>query len=243
MRQLLPEGAPDVVPYKVYRPAEPHGSLLRLNMVASVDGRVTDAQGRSDGLGDEGDHAVFRALRALADGIMVGAQTARVERYGAHRLHASVAARRRADGRAQPATMVVVSRSLDLDYDGRLFTEARVPTVVLTCAAAPPERLARARAAGMVVVAGEREVDLGAGVRRLREEHGLSHLLCEGGPILNGALIEAGLVDELCLTTSPVLMGTEVRALNPPLSARHALSLLSLCEQDGSLFARYRLRG
>ncbi len=243
MEQLLPEPRPDVVAYDVYRPADPHAELLRLNMVASADGRVTDAHGRSGGLGDDGDLAVFRSLRALADGIVVGAQTARVEGYGPHRLHASVAQRRRADGRPRPAAIVVVSRSLLLDYDAPLFTEAEPSTVVLTCAAAPSDRLARARQAGVVVVTGDGEVDLRAAVKLLREEHGMAHLLCEGGPTLNGRLLEAGLVDELCLTTAPTLVGTELRPITPVLARRHEMDLLSLCEQSGSLFARYRLRG
>lgn len=242
MRQLLPEPRPEVAPYEVYRPEAPHAALLRLNMVASVDGRITDAHGRTAGLGDAADLAVFRALRALADGILVGAATARIEGYGPHRLHASVAQRRRDDGRPRPAPIVVVSRSLELDYDSPLFTEAETPTVVLTCAAAPADRLARARLAGVVVVAGETKVDLTVGVERLREQHGLVHLLCEGGPILNGELLEEGLLDELCLTVAPSLAGTQVRALTPVLTRGHDLDLLSLCEQDGSLFARYGVR-
>src|SRR5690606_39776719 len=137
------------------------------------------AAGARGGPGGPGALAVFAALRALAAGVLVGAGTVRAEGYGPHRLHPDLAARRRADGRTEPAAIVVVSRSLALDYDAPLFTEAQTPTVVLTCAAAPAERRAAATAAGRVVVAGDAEVDLVAGVAALRDELGLVSLVCE----------------------------------------------------------------
>ena len=50
--------------------------------------------GRSGGLGGPGDKAVFRALRAVPDVVLVGASTARVEGYGALRTTDEVADRR-----------------------------------------------------------------------------------------------------------------------------------------------------
>lgn len=241
MRRLLPPPIADVTAYDAYRPADPHAPLLRLDMVASVDGAVTRADGRSGGLGGPGDLAVFAALRALADGVLVGAGTVRAEGYGPHRLHPDLAARRRADGRTEPAAIVVVSRSLALDYDAPLFTEAQTPTVVLTCAAAPAERRAAAAAAGRVVVAGDAEVDLVAGVAALRDELGLVSLVCEGGPALNAALLEAGLVDELCVTVAPWLVAGGHGRLAGELAADRRLELLQVCEQDGELYLRYRV--
>ncbi|HVM14123.1 MAG TPA: dihydrofolate reductase family protein [Egibacteraceae bacterium] len=242
MDQLLPERLRDVDPYELYRIPEADAASLRVHMVASVDGAATDEHGRTGALGGQADTEIFRVLRALADGILVGAGTVRVEGYGPHRLRADLRERREADGRSAPAPIVVVSRSLELDYAAPLFTEADVPTVVLTCAASPTGRRREAERAGRVVVAGEEEVDLVAGLARLRTDHGLAHVVCEGGPTLNVPLFTAGLVDELCITFTPRLIGEGPRILHE-LDRPRGLDLMSLCEEDGELYARYAVTG
>lgn len=242
MDQLLPERLSDVDPYELYRTPEADAALLRVHMVASVDGAATDEHGRTGALGGQADTEIFRTLRALADAILVGAGTVRVEGYGPHRLRADLRERREADGRSAPAPIVVVSRSLELDYAAPLFTEAEVPTVVLTCAASPKGRRRQAERAGRVVVVGEEEVDLVAGLARLRTDHGLAHVVCEGGPTLNVPLFTAGLVDELCMTFTPRLIGEGPRILHE-LDRPRVLDLMSLCEEDGELYARYAVTG
>lgn len=235
-------------PYDFYRPEDPSAPLLRINMVASLDGLVTDTEGRSGGLGGTGDLAAFRALRAMADGIIVGAGTARAEGYGTHRLHTSVAERRRQDGRTAPAAVVVVSQSLDLDPRIPLFTEAVTRTVVLTSASAPRRRREELEAVADVVVAGAESVDLDDGLDRLRER-GLRHLLCEGGPRLNTALLEAGRADELCLTIAPRIVGLDgPRLVAGTLGQGHhtralvdQLQLLGLAIAGNELFTRYAI--
>lgn len=240
MRQLLPFPADDVEPYDVYRLAQAT-RFVRINMVASVDGSVTDSEGRAGGLGGDGDWRMFRALRALADGILVGAGTARLEGYGPHRLPAGLAARRRADGRADPAAIIVVSRSLQLDPDAPLFAEARTPTIVLTCAAAPADRRRLLERRAQVLQAGDDTVDLAGALRLLSDVHGINQIVCEGGPLLNRHLLESGTVDELCITFAPLLTGSAgENVISPPATAA-ALDLVGLCEQDGELYARYAI--
>lgn len=238
MRRLLPDPADDVDVYDAYR-VDDGTAHLRVNMVLSTDGRAQDRDGRTGALGGAGDQLVFRTLRALADGILVGAGTARAEGYGPHRLREGLRERRIADGRPLPAPIVVVSRSLDLDYGAPLFTEAQSPTVVLTCEAAPEEGRSAAARAGVLLIAGEEEVDLRLGIAALRERFGMAHLLCEGGPTLNGPLFDAGLADELCLTMTPVLVGAEAASLVGNLSAARPLRLTHALEDAGELYLRY----
>lgn len=241
MRQLLPDPADDVVPYHALRPDDPHAPLVRLNMVTSVDGCATDREGRSGGLGGPGDLAVFRSLRALADGIVVGAQTVRSEGYGPHRVDRSVAGERRRDGRPDPAALVVVTRSLDLDPQARIFAEARTPTIVLTCASAPPDRRARLARVAVVEEAGDERVDVAAGIALLRRRHGLAHLLVEGGPTINADLLGQGLVDELCVTIAGQLIGGEGPRIAGRLDRDVALEPRTLLTDGKDLFARYRV--
>lgn len=241
MRRLVPDPADDVTPYEAMRPTDPHAPLVRLNMVTSVDGCATDREGRSANLGGPGDLEVFRALRALADGIVAGAQTVRSEGYGPHRLHHSVAELRRGDGRPEPAALVVVSRSLELDPGAPIFTEARTPTIVLTCAASPTERRAALAEIAIVEEAGDERVDLAAGFERLRERHGLAHLLVEGGPSINAELLGSDLVDELCVTIAGQLVGGEGPRIAGRLDREVVLQLGTLLTDGADLFARYRV--
>ena len=232
MRRLLPEpAAGGIDPYDAY--ADAPG--LRVGMVMSVDGSVTDADGWTDALGGEADFRVFRTLRALAGAILVGAATVRTGRLGPARLRSDLRARRG----GPPAPIIVVSRSLDLDWTLPLFTEAETPTIVVT------SRGARHKIPGhvQVVEAGDDDVDLPAAVRTLREDLGYDHLLCEGGPSLATALIRASLVDELCLTIAPTLLGDpgHTRLLGS-LDAEAPLDPAAVYLDEGVLFVRYRLR-
>lgn len=232
MRRLLPEPAADGIdPYDAY--ADAPG--LRVGMVMGADGSATDAEGWTDGLGGDADFRVFRALRALTDAILVGAGTVRTGRLGPARLRADLRARRG----GPPAPIAVVSRSLDLDWTLPLFTEAETPTMVVTSRGARSKVPAHIQ----VVAAGEDDVDLAAAVRTLRTDLGHERLLCEGGPVLAGALIRASLVDELCLNVAPTLLGgpRHTRLLDG-LDADVPLDPAALYLDEGVLFVRYRLR-
>lgn len=205
--------------------------LLRAGFVQSADGAVV-LDGTSRPLQTPADAAVFRALRGVCDAVVVGAGTARRERYGAVRLRPQATAWRLARGRTEAPRLVVVTRT------GRLGDEQRAadPLVVTTADAA-------ASLNGLdVVVTGEREVGLPTAVTALRER-GLGRLLCEGGPSLLGDLVTARLVDELCLTTSPLLAGRAPSLLPAALPEPVALGLVSLvAADDGTLLARWRVR-
>jgi riboflavin biosynthesis pyrimidine reductase len=69
---------------------------------------------------------------------------------------------------------------------------------------------------------------------------GAGIVLAEGGPTLNGQLHDAGLIDELCLTFSPLLVGTAAARVidGAGLNVQH-LSLERVLEEDGWLFLRY----
>jgi riboflavin biosynthesis pyrimidine reductase len=82
-------------------------------------------------------------------------------------------------------------------------------------------------------------------MRSLRRDHGVRSLLCEGGPILFGSLLRAGLVDELFLTISPVLVGGGELPITagPGVDAILPMQLAWAFHCDGTLFLRYCRRG
>jgi riboflavin biosynthesis pyrimidine reductase len=221
----LPFPADPVDPVAVYRDLPDAGTrpAVRLNMIASIDGAATLA-GVSGGLGGRADQDVFAVLRAHADVVLVAAGTIRAEQYG-----------------PLPLPAAVVSRSLRLDWDSPFFTAAAARPLVVTVAAAP--QAGRKRAAGLaeVIIAGERDADLALALDALAAR-GYRRVLAEGGPSLNGQLAAAGLLDELCLTLSPMVIGGEAKRImsgTGPAAAPH-WRLCSMCEADGFLFLRYR---
>ncbi|EDY52600.1 diaminohydroxyphosphoribosylaminopyrimidine deaminase [Streptomyces clavuligerus] len=218
------------------------GAWLRANMVSSLDG-AAQHEGRSQPLSSDADMRIFGTLRALADAVVVGAETVRREVYRPARAREAFAARRRAAGQGPAPAIAVVSASLALDFSLPLFTEPLVPTLVLTGAAAPPERLREAERAGVrVLIAGEgRGVEPATAVRVLAEQ-GLRRLLTEGGPRLLGHFMAAGVLDELCLTLSPtVTAGDSQRIAHGPAMAVPArFTLAGVLEEDGFLFTRYQ---
>ena len=233
MRLLLPEQRQLNDLYDLY---DTEIACLRGGFVLSTDGAAA-VDGQSRPLQGPADKAVFAALRAVCDAVVVGAGTARSEDYGPVRPAAPARAWREAHGR-NPAPLVLVSRSLRLDPTARAFSGDVRPIVVTCAAATAPEGL---HEVADVVVAGDVEVDLPAAVAALHER-GLTRLLCEGGPGLLTDLVRAGLVDELCLTLAPLLVGAAPTLLIGPLAAPVRLELVHRVDGgDGSLLARYRL--
>ncbi|CAL9615794.1 pyrimidine reductase family protein [Streptomyces sp. enrichment culture] len=228
-----------------YAYPEPDGhrqTWLRANMVSTLDG-AAQHDGRSQPISSAADMRVFGTLRALADVVIAGAETVRQEGYRPARARADFAEARRAAGQAPVPAIAVVSASLELDFSLPLFASPLVPTLVLTGAAAAPDRIAAAERAGArVVIAGD-----GVGVDPARAlgalaELGHTRLLTEGGPRLLGQFVTAGVLDELCLTVSPMLTAGDAQRIagGPAVEVPRRFALVSLLEEEGFLFGRYR---
>jgi riboflavin biosynthesis pyrimidine reductase len=238
MRQLIPEvralrGREDIE--AVYGLAP--GRHLRVNFAASLDG-VVELDGRSASLAGPADLDAFMAMRAVADAILVGAGTVRAERYGPVKLDEGARRRRLGRGQAELPRLAVVTGTGDLGPKSAALAEASRPLLVTSAAAARahPE----IHLVGEVVVCGESSVDPARALHELTSM-GLGRVLCEGGPTLLGALLQAGVVDELCVTISPLLAGEGHRRLTSGtrLPEPVRFRILGLLEADGMLIASY----
>jgi len=263
VRSLLPQTHHPVNLLEVYsHGVRPPGGrpFVRVNMISSLDGAVAVA-GRSGGLGGPADRMLFSVLRALADVVLVGAGTVRIERYGPVNIPAQVQDLRVQRGQQAVPPIAVVTQSCNLDWSSALFQGGGPKPIVITPGNTDALALAQAREVADVLTAGAGSVDLASALKTLGAE-GMHHVLCEGGPRLNTSLAAAQLVDELCLTLSPqlagcvggVLMGgwlgsggvwlsrtdpNGVRTFrSQPLSQLVKLSLMHVLEEDGYLFLR-----
>ncbi|MCM3655844.1 pyrimidine reductase family protein [Agromyces mediolanus] len=177
---------------------------IRMNFVMSLDGAVT-LDGRSGGLGDPADRLAMGVLRTLADVVLVGAGTVRAEGYGGLRLRAANRDWRREHGLPDAPRVAIVSSALELDPDDPVFAEAEARPLLLTHEAADPARRTALAEVAELVDCGADRVDP-LRVRDALAARGMPQVLCEGGPHLFGALLDADLVDELCLSLSPLLV-------------------------------------
>jgi len=210
---------------------------LVLNMVASLDGKAAVA-GHTRALSGEGDRLVFHGLRTQADAILVGAGTVRAERYGRATKSGELRSRRAQEGLDPEPLTVIVSGRLNLPPDLPILQETEARVVIATGAEHELEGTA-----AQITYARTGD-DLQLLLARLRDEHGVRSVLCEGGPTLNAFLFAAGLVDELFLTVAPQIIGgtgaptlVAGRELLEPAQAE----LVWLYEADSHLFHRWRL--
>jgi riboflavin biosynthesis pyrimidine reductase len=223
VRRLLPGTTVETTVDEAYgdvpggRPRPADRPWVTVLMISTADGAVA-LDGRSGGLGNDGDRAVYRTVRRQGDAVLVGAATARAERY------APLVAPRR---------LFVVTGSGDIGSD-ELLAAATTTIVMPGAAAAPP----LAPGGASVLRAGSERVDIAAALRSM---DGVDHVVCEGGPSLNGQVLAAGCADEICLTLAPRFVAGDSGRLahgEPAPAGAWALAHV-LADDDGFLFLRY----
>ncbi|GAB3000181.1 pyrimidine reductase family protein [Mycobacterium bourgelatii] len=235
--------AEDELPLLYSYPDVADGSWLRANFITSLDGGAT-AAGLSGGLGGSGDRLIFSVLRELADVVVVGAGTVRAEGYSGVRLDVGARQRRQARQQEEIPPLAVVTNSGHLDKDLGVFTRTEVPALVLTCTATADDT--RRRLAGLpaeVIDCSDGDpnsVDEAAILANL-QARGLRRILTEGGPMLLGAFIDRGLLDELCLTIAPCIVGgSSRRIVTGPGQVMTQMRCAHLITDDaGYLYTRY----
>jgi riboflavin biosynthesis pyrimidine reductase len=252
VRALLPQPSDTVDLIDAYAPppdatsattdGAPRAQFVRCNMISTVDGAIS-LNGVSGALGGPPDRRVFQVLRSWADVVVVGAGTMRAEHYGPVRLDDDLREARTLRGQAPVPPVAVVTGSGDLDWAGPFFTDAEVRPIVLTTTGSAD----RVRSAGgqvaEVVAAGDATVDPATFLARLADD-GYRSVLLEGGPGLNADVVHAGLLQELCLTLSPMLVagsGPRVFA-GPELAPPIGVHLVHLLEESGFFFLRLSLQ-
>lgn len=251
LQRLLAAGAPAsaeeiVAGLGLWPAAEPPRRRVLLNMVSSVDGRAT-LSGRSGALSGPADRALFHALRAAVDAVLVGAGTVKAERYGRIIPDARGRELRRERGLAEEPLACIVSGRLSLGGDVPLLNEPGARVAILTASQASlPAVAARVE---YVRAAHAGTLDLAAALDEACARFSLRTVLCEGGPHLAYQLLASGLLDELFLSLSPRLAGGEPASgealrivagaeLDPPVT----LELLGTLRSDSTLFLRYGVR-
>ncbi|CAN5846119.1 bifunctional diaminohydroxyphosphoribosylaminopyrimidine deaminase/5-amino-6-(5-phosphoribosylamino)uracil reductase [soil metagenome] len=223
-------------------PADLSNCWVRANFISTLDGAAT-SDGTSGGLAGPGDRVLFRLMRELSDVIVVGAGTVRAENYSGAQLSASQRQGRQARGQSEIPPIAIVTRSGRLDRDTLVFTQTEVAPLVLTCTAAADRTRSLLHGIADVVDCSGRDpanVDVATMLAVLASRN-LRRVLTEGGPSLLGTFIEHDLLDELCVTIAPTVVGgnagriaTGTGHIQTQLRRAHLLA-----DDSGFLYSRY----
>lgn len=217
------------------------GPFVFINMVATLDGKVTMARGDSSDIGSDFDHRLMAHIRTHADAVMHGAGTVRP-----YKKHVGRAPElddlRRAHGAREQFLWVILSNSGDLPDLEPTRPEWR--PLVIVSERTPSAAKARLSAWADVAVCPAPSVDLAWTLQHLQEVRGCRRVLGEGGPSINHELVERRLVDQLFLTLAPKLAGGERNKSlveGRAVLAAGPFALLSAFRHGDELFLRYGL--
>lgn len=209
---------------ELYRP--PRRRWLRLNFVASINGNAAGPDGTSEGLTSRTDRRILGAIRRLSDVVLVGASSVRREGYFLPKT----------------APLAIITGSGDLSGH-RIPVGVPVERVIVLCPPSAQDALASSLGGipvTVITLPGPRISPAEAVVALHRLGH--DSIVCEGGPSLAAQLVDADLVDELCLSTSPVLNGTDVPVLSGLAHGKILHLSQLLVDPGGVLYARWTMR-
>jgi diaminohydroxyphosphoribosylaminopyrimidine deaminase/5-amino-6-(5-phosphoribosylamino)uracil reductase len=176
---------------------------LRVKTAASLDGRTALANGQSQWITGEAARRDGHRWRARSCAVMVGIGTLLADNP---RLTV-----RDIKTPRQPLR-VVIDRRLDIPLDARVLEGGNVLIVTAHGERDKVRQLEELGARVLLLPNAEGKVDLGALMRELARRE-LNEVLVESGSRLSGALVHAGVVDELIVYLAPHLLGDSARGM------------------------------
>ncbi len=176
--------------------------FVRVKLAGSLDGRTAMANGESKWITGEAARADVQHWRARAGAILTGAATVLAD-------DPQLTARPDSGAFLPPLRVVLDARLRSLECER--VRSGGAPTLYMHGPAAIPPTLAGVEFQACRVLADGR-LDLPAVLAELAAR-GINEVHVEAGPTLCGALVKAGLVDELLLYVAPLLMGDAARPL------------------------------
>ena len=206
----------------LYRP--PHADWLRINLIVSVPGSAAGTDGTSESLTNRTDRRILGVIRRHADLVLVGAASVRAEGY---RIPATT-------------TLGVVTGSGDLS--GHRIEEGESSRLTVFCPASATGRVSATMPGCTIVEVADLDGRLSAAdLLAAARGTGARSIVCEGGPSLAAQLAAINAVDEVCLTTAPMLTGTTLPSLGAAAFAPVPLRpTLLMTDENGALYSRWQ---
>lgn len=181
-------------------------ALVLSKLAVSLDGRTGLATGESQWITGAAARADVHRWRARSSAILTGVGTVLADDPS---LNARLADTSRAV--TQPAR-VVIDAQLQTPPGAKLVSLPGDVIIFTTRGRAEQAQPLKDQGVTVEVVSGEKHCDLTQVMKRLAELE-YNELWVEAGPILNGALLEAGLIDKLVVYVAPHLLGADARGM------------------------------
>lgn len=217
----------------LYAPTPPPGGVhVRAMMNTTIDGAIAGSDGTSGPLRNPEDSFVFDVLRALCDVVLVGAETVRREDYREVLGRADLLEPSRRPGGASRPALAIWSRHGDVPDT----VDPAQPTYLLTPSAAREEAAERSGLPVEQVLAADAPAE---GISAL-VERGMRAIQAEGGPSALGRLVTAGMLDELCFSTTHRTVGGDSPRVLTGAGHDQAWRLSSLLVGEHATISRYR---
>ena len=229
--------------FYVSPPPDPTRPACSLVFVQSADGNTGAPNPSTLGGGQTDKHLIYEGLsRVAADAVMAGAGTARGGRMIFSVWHPELVRLRASLGKPRhPAQIIATLLGIDIEHD-LLFNVPDIRVVLLTVRACQTlmgdELSARPWITTIVMDDRGRLLEAFEQLRAL----GLERISCVGGRTLAAQLIDAGLVQDLYLTTSPRTGGEPGTPIYPkPLNAEPVVRKIGTGAEAGVVFEHVRL--
>ena len=237
-RQLFDGG------FYVSRPPDAARPACSLVFVQSADGNTGAPDPSTLGGGETDKHLIYEGLtRVAADAVMGGAGTAGGGRMIFSVWHPELVRLRAALGKPRhPVQIVATMKGIDVEHE-MLFNVPEIPIVLVTvrsCRMLMGQELASRPWIKTIVMDNRDEMpDAFAQLRSM----GLETISCIGGRTLAAGLIDAGLVQDVYLTTSPLSGGQPGTPIYPkPLDAELVVRKTGTGAEAGVVFEHLRVR-
>ena len=177
---------------------------VRCKLAMSLDGRTAMASGESKWITSEAARMDVQRWRARSSAIMTGAGTV---------LADDPAMTVRLEGATRQPLRVIIDSNLSTPTNATILQQPG-ETLILTCSddEDAAQQLKQAGAQVVVMEKANGRVDLPAVLNYLAAQQ-VNEVLLETGATLSGAMLQAGLIDELIFYVAPVLMGDNARGL------------------------------
>lgn len=182
--------------------------FVEANFAMTVDGKISTRAFAPTGFTSARDKRRLLQIRARGDALLVGRRTLETDNMSMTLPSAGLREERLRRGQTAEPLRVIVSARGDLRRDLKVFRSPGAPIVVFTTASMPRatrgwlEKFADVRLAPR-----SRTIEMREVLAVLGRDYGSGTVVCEGGPTLLKALVEARLLDRLYLTIAPLIFG------------------------------------
>ncbi len=185
---------------------------VRCKMAMSLDGRTAMSNGESQWITGAAARGEVQRLRAQSCAILTGVGSILID--DSRLTVRDVQIPEQYDVSRQHPLRVVLDSRLCTPLDAAVIGDDKRSLILYSNSDVSNAEDLRKRGAQVIRISGQSNaVDLEAALRYLAEKEQCNDILLEAGATLTGAMMEAGLIDELHLFIAPIFMGSEARPL------------------------------